>query len=117
MTCTVAISSALHCDKGAPRGGVRCRAQLPAPESRLPSAHNAPPELHRGKLKPPKRLIIQPQSVQLRQSLSRSEQGNSTYQAVRQRLTFALLEEDVEAAIDAVSEYAFGSFVYVLAGS
>ena len=117
MTCTVAVYSVLYRNKGAPPRGVGCKAQLPAPESPLSSGHNAPPELHRGKLKPPQKLLIQPQSVQLQQSRSSSEQGNITYQAARQRLTFALLEEDVEAAIDAVSECAFESFVRVLAGS
>lgn len=117
MAFTVATYGALCCNKGARRGGVDCKAQVPAPELRLSSGNAAPSELQTGKRKPLQKLQIQPQSVQLQKSRSSSENSNSTFKPARQRLTFALLEEDVDAAIDAVSECVLEASACVPAGS
>ena len=84
---------------------IRCNAEAPWAPDQL---SNVPVERTARRGKKSKSFKIQPQFVQLRRkSNSGFQKGNGKYKQARDRLTVALLEADVDTAIDAVSESVF----------
>lgn len=109
MTFSIAPSGAWQL-KGRMLTAVRCKAELLSGPQRFPrrSASQPAPENAHVETRAhdtPQKLQNEPQSVQL-QLNSRSSQSSSQskYSLTRHRLTVALMEEDLEGAIDSISE-------------
>lgn len=87
---------------------IHCTAEAPSAPDQL---SNLPVERAASGGKKKKSLRLQPQYVQLRRKSSSSSQKDSgKYKQARHRLTVALLEADVDTAIDAISEFVFDTW-------